>query len=116
VGEVKPKKADSTRKTKEMPEPDWADEDDKKLNQVGLQLQKTTTKGRQPTKEGSRRRIALTLITVFAAGVLAILVLAPFFVDDAGVKNIKELLAGFGAIFGTPLGFILGYYFRTKDS
>lgn len=66
----------------------------------------------------SRARIAYGFTFGFVGLFTVVLIGGPIynlFVDDQKILNIPEIITNFVAQFGTPLGFVLGYYFKGKS-
>lgn len=66
----------------------------------------------------SRTHIAYGFTFGFIALFAIILIGGPIynlFVDEQKTLNISEIITDFVAQFGTPLGFVLGYYFKSKN-
>ena len=65
----------------------------------------------------SRSKIAYWLTIAFIALAAVIIVGAPVYNATIGKDSqidIGKLLNGFGVLFGTAFGFVLGYYFKDK--
>lgn len=66
----------------------------------------------------SRSRIAYWLTIAFIALAAIIIVGIPIYNATIGANvqlDISDVLSSFGSIFGTALGFVLGYYFKDKS-
>ena len=66
----------------------------------------------------SRARIAYGFTFGFISLFAVILIGAPIynlFVDEQKILGMSEIITTFVAQFGTPLGFVLGYYFKSKS-
>lgn len=67
----------------------------------------------------SRSRIAYGFTFAFITFIGVILIGGPIYNATIGHDNlidIADTLSGFVAQFGTPLGFVLGYYFKDKNN
>lgn len=67
----------------------------------------------------SRSRIAYGFTFAFIGLLGLVIVGAPIYNATIGKDmplNLTELITTFVAQFGTPLGFVLGYYFKDKNS
>jgi hypothetical protein len=66
----------------------------------------------------SRSKIAMVLTVAFVVFIFVILVGVPVYNAVAGEQyliSIPDTLSSFGSLFGTALGFVLGYYFKDKN-
>lgn len=66
----------------------------------------------------SRARIAYGFTFGFVGLFAIVLIGGPIYnlcVDDQKVLDVPEIITNFVAQFGTPLGFVLGYYFKGKS-
>lgn len=82
-----------------------------------LRLESELENNRQDNK--SRSRIAYGFTFAFIAFIAIILIGGPIYnaiVDESKSLDIFELITTFVAQFGTPLGFVLGYYFKDKNN
>ena len=89
-------------------------EEDKKAI-VGLLARSKVENSSRDSK--SRSKIAFLFSIAFVMIVGALIIGGPIFnnvVDDESKIDILELLESFCSHFGIPLGFVLGYYFKTK--
>lgn len=67
----------------------------------------------------SRSRIAYGFTYAFIIFIAIILIGGPIYntiVPETKIIDISELITTFMAQFGTPLGFVLGYYFKDKNN
>lgn len=67
----------------------------------------------------SRAKIAFVFSIAFVSITGAIIIGVPIyniFVPEGKMISIPELLSSFSSLFGTTLGFVLGYYFKDKKS
>lgn len=67
----------------------------------------------------SRSRIAYGFAFGFVGIILLILIGGPIYNASIGKEtpiDVQETLTSFMAQFGTPLGFVLGYYFKDKHN
>lgn len=67
----------------------------------------------------SRSRIAYGFTFAFITFIGVILIGGPIYNATIGKNtpiDIAEMMSGFVAQFGTPLGFVLGYYFKDKNN
>lgn len=86
-----------------------------KMDQLRVEAELANSK--QDNK--SRSRIAYGFTFAFIVLMAVILVGGPLYNATIGRQSpldINELLSSFVAQFGTPLGFVLGYYFKDKNS
>lgn len=82
-----------------------------------MRLESELEKDKQDTK--SRSRIACGFTVAFIALLSVIIVGVPLYNCSIGKENpldVSDLVTTFVAQFGTPLGFVLGYYFKDKNS
>lgn len=66
----------------------------------------------------SRSRIASRLTWAFIVAVFVIIIGVPLYNAVLAKKelDVVQILASFGSLFGTSLGFVLGYYFKDRKS
>ncbi len=67
----------------------------------------------------SRSRIAYCFTLAFIAITSVIIVGGPIYnatLEKESPLDVAQLLSNFVAQFGTPLGFVLGYYFKDKNN
>lgn len=64
-------------------------------------------------KENARSRIALLYVSSFLA--IIIIVFAYSLFSALKINDIKDLLVTISGIMSGPLGFIIGYYFKSED-
>jgi len=65
-------------------------------------------------KEQTREKLAIVFIIGFFF-VLSLSVAIGTILDESKAKNVIDMILAFSGIFGTPLGFIMGYYFKKKE-
>jgi len=66
----------------------------------------------------SRSRIAYWLTIAFILLATVIIIGVPIYNATIGANSqldVSDVLSSFGALFGTALGFVLGYYFKDKS-
>ncbi len=68
--------------------------------------------GRANRREGTRSQIALYYVVGFLLLILGALFL--FWVRNLQVNDLRDLLLALSGILSGPLGFIIGYYFKTN--
>lgn len=86
-----------------------------KFEKMRLESEIETTK----QDNRSRSRIALIFTFAFIGFIGLILIGGPIYntaVGDSKPIDIQELITTFVAQFGTPLGFVLGYYFKDRGA
>lgn len=64
-------------------------------------------------KENARSRIAFLYVSSFLA--IIVIVFAYSLVSVLKINDIKDLLITVSGIMSGPLGFIIGYYFKSED-
>lgn len=73
----------------------------------------------QKHTDENRARIALYFVKAFARLIILVLIAVPLYnwlaLDDPQPIEIDKTLAQVAGILGTPLGFIVGYYFEKGD-
>lgn len=80
-----------------------------------LRIESELENNKQDSK--SRSRIAYGFTFAFIALLAVILIGGPIYNATLGVNtpiDITDMLSSFVSLFGTPLGFVLGYYFKDK--
>lgn len=73
------------------------------------------------SKQDNRNRSKIAFILTIAFVVIAIIIIigAPIYNATIGKEtpiDINGTLSSFGSLFGTALGFVLGYYFKDKNN
>jgi len=104
---------------------------EKRINNAVEKAQETSQKPHDPAKimDESRRTIALTFVWFFLGIVSFVVIAVPiynaFFFHNARVVveettyqplDIEKVLATLGTLLGTPLGFVVGYYFKEEHA
>ena len=67
--------------------------------------------GRANKREGTRSQIALYYVIGFLVLIFCALIL--FYVRNLQVNDLRDLLLALSGILSGPLGFIIGYYFKS---
>jgi hypothetical protein len=57
------------------------------------------------------RLVILSLVIAFAYNLVILFLLK----DDSKLVDVKEMILTIAGVIGGPLGFILGYYFKTQE-
>jgi hypothetical protein len=67
-------------------------------------------------KANTRSKIAITFIYAFFIGML-VLTLYSFLLNKCTDKDVDlpDIISGYAAAVGSPLGFVIGYYFKEGD-
>ena len=79
--------------------------------EVDPQLEKRSALNRADKREDTRSKIALYYVIGYLALVFCTLVL--FYVRTLEVNDLRDLLLALSGILSGPLGFIIGYYFKS---
>lgn len=81
------------------------------LEEAPLELQSLLFRAEK--REGTRSQIALYYVVGFLILIFCALVL--FYVKNLVVNDLRDLLLALSGILSGPLGFIIGYYFKSHS-
>lgn len=76
-------------------------------------LNEQSTVARAEKRETTRSKIALYYVIGFLFLMLCILIFA--FMKSLNVDNMRDLLLAYSGVLSGPLGFIIGYYFKSHS-
>lgn len=105
----------STRNTSQ------ATEKDSRINERIGELEQTLNKLKNPTLthlDESRSKIAFSFVRWYFIFISLIIIGAPVYNYIAGhpdTLDVSKLLNQIATLLGTPLGFVVGYYFKEKS-
>jgi len=81
------------------------------LEEAPIELKSVLSRAEK--REDTRSKIALYYVLGFLALIFGALVL--FFVKNLAVNDLRDLLLALSGILSGPLGFIIGYYFKSHS-
>jgi len=82
------------------------------LEEAPLELQSVLSRAEK--REGTRSQIALYYVVGFLLLIGSALLL--FSLRDLTVNDLRDLLLALSGILSGPLGFIIGYYFKSESN